>query len=106
MCHSGGNDCSGLSGNALLSQSLLAPGEEQTWVVEAEFPGDLEIVFTWEPPTSDDDFALLLLDDGVCTNMRDRGFLLIPRHDISISAGGDGTEAFEIVYMPGQSASC
>ena len=100
MCHSGGNDCNGFSGSDLLSRSILAPGKAQTWVVEVEFPGDLDLVFTWEPPGSNDDFELVLLDGGNRTDMRIRRPNFIPRHDVSINPG-DGTKAFTIEYIPG-----
>ena len=100
MCHSGGSDCNGFSGSELLSKSIQAPGKAQTWVVEVEFPGELDLVFTWDPPSSNDNFGLFLHDGGNRTDMRTRQPHIIPHHDVSIRRG-DGTKAFTIEYIPG-----
>ncbi len=100
MCHSGGSDCNGFSGSELLSKSIQAPGKAQTWVVEVEFPGDLDLVFTWDPPRSNDDFVLSLSDGDTQTDMRTERRNFIARHDVSIRRD-DGTKAFTIVYRPG-----
>ena len=88
-----------IAGGDLLSQSLLHPDEPQRWVLEAEYPGNLDIVFTWEPPRRGGDFTLRLRDGATDTDMDMKSGRRTLQHAISIK-NKPGTRAFVIEYVP------
>ena len=66
-------NCNGLSSDLLLSKSLLAPAEIQTWVVEVTRTGQVnEITFTWHTSNlpDPDAFPLWIVDSEGIINMQ------------------------------------
>ena len=65
LCHPPDDriNCDGLTSVQLLSKSFFSPAEVHRWVLEASYPGSIEITLVWDPEELPDNLSLHIIID-------------------------------------------